>query len=89
MIKKIISGGQTGADHAALDVATQFKIPHGGWIPKGRKAEDGPLSGKYNLQKMSTCSYPARKKKNVLDSDGTFIFTHGKLTGGSTLTQKL
>ena len=43
MIKKIISGGHTGAARAALDVATQFKLPHGGWIPKGRKAEDGPL----------------------------------------------
>ena len=89
MIKKIISGGQTGADRAALDVATQFKIPHVGRIPKGRKAEDGPLSDKYKLPEIPTCSYPARTEKNVLDSDGTFIFTHGKLTGGSTLTQKL
>jgi hypothetical protein len=43
MIKKIISGGQTGADRAALDVALKFGIPHGGWIPKGRKTEDGTL----------------------------------------------
>ena len=44
MIKKIFSGEQTGADRAALDVAIKFNIPHGGWIPKGRIAEDGPLS---------------------------------------------
>jgi len=47
MIKKIISGGQTGADRAALDVAIKLNIPHGGWIPKGRLAEDGPLPDKY------------------------------------------
>jgi len=49
MIKKIISGGRTGADRAALDVAIKFNIPHGGWIPKGRIAEDGPLPDKYQL----------------------------------------
>jgi hypothetical protein len=50
MIKKIFSGGQTGSDRAALDVAIQFNIPHGGWIPKGRKTEDGPLPDKYQLK---------------------------------------
>lgn len=64
MIKKLISGGQTGADRAALDVAIPFKTPHGGWIPKGRKAEDGPLSDKYQLQEMSTGSYPKRTEPN-------------------------
>lgn len=87
MIKKIISGGQTGADRAALDVAIRQFIPHGGWIPKGRKAEDGPVPDKYNLREMPTSSYPKRSEKNVLDSDGTLILTHGKLTGGSKLTQ--
>ena len=89
MIKKIISGGQTGADRAALDVALKFGIPHGGWIPKGRKTEDGTLPDRYDLQDMPTASYPARTEKNVQDSDGTVIFSHGKLTGGSKLTQKL
>ena len=55
-IKKIISGGQTGADRAALDVAIELGIPHGGWIPKGRKAEDGVLPDKYQLQEMPTAS---------------------------------
>ena len=56
MIKKIISGGQTGADRAALDTAINLCIPHGGWIPKGRKAEDGSLSDKYELQELPTDS---------------------------------
>jgi hypothetical protein len=53
MLTKIISGGQTGADRAALDIAIELKIPHDGWIPKGRKAEDGILPDKYQLQEMA------------------------------------
>jgi len=89
MIEIIISGGQTGADQAALDAAIEKGIPHGGWIPKGRVTEDGPLPSKYKLIEMSTKSYPARTKKNILESDGTLIFSHGKLTGGSAYTRKL
>ena len=83
MISKIISGGQTGADRAALDVAIELGIPHGGWIPKGRKTEAGPLSAKYRLQEMPTSDYPKRTEQNVIDSDGTMIVCHGPLTGGS------
>ena len=89
MIKKIISGGQTGADRAALDVAIKLSIPHGGWIPKGRKTEDGTLSEKYKLKEMTTASYPKRTEQNVIDSDGTLIFARGKLTGGTDLTRKM
>jgi hypothetical protein len=89
MIKKIISGGQTGADQAALDFAIDHDIPHGGWIPKGRKTEDGILPDKYHLDEMPTASYPKRTEKNILDSDGTVIFSRGNLTGGSALTRKL
>lgn len=88
-IKKIISGGQTGADQAALDVAIEAGIPHGGWIPKGRRTEDGPLPDKYRLHEMRTGNYEDRTEKNVLDSDGTLIFSHGPLTGGSALTREL
>jgi hypothetical protein len=88
MIKMIISGGQTGADQAGLDAAIKNIIPHGGAIPKGRMTEDGVLPDKYNLKEMATKSYPKRTEKNLMDSDGTAIFTHGKLTGGSLLTQK-
>lgn len=89
MISKIISGGQTGADQAALDAAIKLGFPHGGSIPKGRLTEDGPLPEKYNLVEMSTEDYFARTEKNVLDSDGTLILSHGELTGGSKLTEKL
>ena len=88
MIKKIISGGQTGADQAGLDVAIELGIPHGGWIPKGRKTEKGILPAKYKLTEMNSTSYPKRTEKNVLDSNGTVIFTTGSLTGGSALTRQ-
>jgi hypothetical protein len=89
MIKKIISGGQTGADRAALDIAIKFNIPHGGCIPKGRIAKDGPLPDKYQLQEMPTSSYPKRTEQNVIDSDGTLIFSRGAPTGGTDYTRKM
>jgi hypothetical protein len=89
MLKKIISGGQTGADRAALDAAINVGLSHGGWIPKGRLTEHGPLPEKYNLQEMPTASYPKRTEQNVIDSDGTLIMSQGNLTGGSLLTQEL
>jgi len=89
MIEKIISGGQTGADQAALDAAIELDIPHGGWIPKGRITENGPLPSKYDLAEMPTTSYPARTQKNILESDGTLILSHGKLTGGSAYTREI
>lgn len=82
MIKRIISGGQTGADRAALDAAIHCNINHGGTVPKGRKAEDGEVPLWYHMDELSTTSYPARTEKNILDSDGTLIVSHGRLTGG-------
>jgi len=89
MLEKIISGGQTGADRAALDFAIKHKIPHGGWVPKGRLAEDGPVPAKYKLTEMTTDSYQERTEQNVIDSDGTVIISRGKLTGGSAYTLKM
>jgi len=89
MLKKIISGGQTGADQAALDVAINMGIPHGGWIPKGRLTENGPLEDKYLLQEMDTANYHHRTEQNVVDSDGTLIISHGALTGGSEYTRQM
>ena len=89
MIKKIISGGQTGADRAALDVAIKLGIPHGGWIPKGRLAENGMIPAEYKLQEMPTDSYAARTEQNVIDSDGTLIIARGKLSGGSDYTREM
>ena len=87
-ISKIISGGQTGADRAALDAAIACGVPHGGWCPKGRRSEDGLIPAKYNLTEMETESYSTRTRANVADSDATLIFSHGPLTGGSLLTQQ-
>jgi hypothetical protein len=89
MVKKIISGGQTGADRAALDVAIKLGIPHGGWIPKGRITENGVLEEKYQLNDMETTNYNKRTEQNVIDSNGTLIISHGKLTGGSDYTREM
>jgi len=89
MIIKIISGGQTGADQAALDVALDLGIPHGGWIPRGRLTEKGPLDEKYQLQEMDTAGYNKRTEQNVIDSSGTLIISHGPLTGGSEFTREM
>lgn len=86
MIKRIISGGQTGADRAALDFAIDKGIPHGGWVPIGRLAEDGQIPDRYHLSEMNTKSYPKRTEQNVKDSDGTLIISHGLISGGSRYT---
>jgi hypothetical protein len=88
-IVKIISGGQTGADRAALDVAIELGIPHGGWCPKGRRAEDGVIPDCYQLQETDSPEYDVRTEANVLASDLTLIFSRGPLTGGSLLTEQL
>jgi hypothetical protein len=64
-------------------------IPYGGWVPKGRIAEDGPISDKYQLKEMPTDSYSARTERNVIDSDGTLIIARGKLSGGTDYTRKM
>lgn len=72
---KILSGGQTGADRAALDWALAHGIPHGGWCPKGRLAEDGTIPLRYLLHETETADYKERTAKNVLYSHGTVIFS--------------
>ena len=89
MVKKIISGGQIGAEQAALDVAIKLGIPHGGWIQKGRKTQSGTLPDKYKLKEMPTASYIKRIEQNVINSDGTLIISHGRLTGGSDHSRKM
>jgi ADP-ribose pyrophosphatase YjhB (NUDIX family) len=89
-LMRITSGGQTGADRAALDFAIAHGLPHGGWCPKGRLAEDGIIPERYQLSEMPTSDYPARTVKNVQDSDGTVIISIAPvLTGGSLLTLEL
>ena len=85
-IFRIVSGGQTGADRAALDAAIERGVPCGGWCPRGRLAEDGPLSIRYPLQETPLSDYAQRTEWNVRDSDGTLLLTPGKPTGGTRLT---
>ena len=90
VINKIISGGQTGADRAALDVAINHGIPCGGWCPKGRKAEDGKIPDRYPLCETDTDSYRERTQKNILDSDGTLILCpEEKMDAGTQITYQL
>ena len=84
---KIVSGGQTGADRTALDWAMAHNVPCGGWCPKRRKAEDGPIDPKYPLKETPSASYLQRTEWNVRDSDATVLFSiEPALTGGSLKT---
>lgn len=86
-LTKIISGGQTGVDRAALDAAIFCDFSYGGSIPKGRRAEDGVIDLKYKLlQELDTPDYMTRTEKNVLDSDATLIINKGILEGGTAQT---
>jgi hypothetical protein len=86
MIMKVISGGQTGVDRAALDVAMECGIPVGGWCPRGRLAEDGQIPDRYPLIETTVEIYAVRTEWNVRDSDATLIITRGAPTGGTALT---
>jgi hypothetical protein len=86
---EIVSGGQTGVDRAALDVALALGLPCGGWCPRGRRTEDGPLPARYPLRETPSASYPERTEWNVRDSDGTLVLHRGRLRGGTALTVRL
>jgi Circularly permutated YpsA SLOG family len=86
LLAKIISGGQTGVDRAALDVAQELGIPCGGWCPKGRRAEDGTIAAKYPLTETPSEKYPQRTEWNVREADGTLVLTRGQPQGGTALT---
>jgi hypothetical protein len=85
-VAKIISGGQTSADRGGLDAAIELGIPHGGWCPKGRKAEDGVIPACYRLVETNSAGHVARTEQNVIDSHCTVVFTFGRPTGGSKKT---
>lgn len=87
-IEKIVSGGQTGVDRAALDFALERGIPCGGWCPRDRAADDGRIPDRYPLQEV-TGGYRVRTEKNVVDSDATLILIVDKLSGGTLLTRNL
>jgi len=87
VLEKLVSGGQTGADRAALDVALAHGLRIGGWVPKGRAAEDGRIPARYvGLVETESADPAVRTARNVRDSDATLIVSHGPLAGGSLLT---
>jgi hypothetical protein len=87
--KLILSGGQTGVDRAALDVAIELEIAHGGWCPRGRLAEDGRIDSKYQLTETIESTYPARTRQNIIDSDATLILRGNHISRGTALTIRL
>jgi putative molybdenum carrier protein len=87
VLEKIVSGGQTGPDRAALDFARARGMPHAGWCPLGRWAEDGPIDSGYLLTETPESDPQQRTEWNVRDSDGTVIFSiAARLSGGSKRT---
>lgn len=88
-LKKIVSGGQTGVDRAALDAALALGIAIGGWCPKGRRAEDGIIPARYPLTETTSDDYKERTELNVRDSDATLIIKQGWTTPGTSLTIRL
>ena len=88
-VHKIISGGQTGVDRAALDAAIELGITCGGRCPKGRASEEGPIPERYPLTETPSADPAQRTEWNVRDADATLIIAQGKLTGGAARTQRL
>lgn len=86
---RIVSGGQTGADRAALDAAMALGIPCGGWCPRGRLAEDGTIDPRYPLTECDSPDPDTRTRLNVRDSDATLILARGELSGGTELTREV
>jgi hypothetical protein len=89
MVRKVVSGGQTGVDRAALDAAIYLEIEHGGWCPAGRLAEDGRIPMSYRLTETDSADYAERTERNVVDSDGTLILYLREISGGSLLTERM
>jgi hypothetical protein len=87
--EKVVSGGQTGVDRAALDVALELGLACGGWCPKGRLAEDGRIPDRYPMNETPSDDYPQRTEWNARDSDGTLILYRDTLSGGSAFTARV
>jgi len=89
VLSKIVSGGQTGVDQAALVAAIALGVDHGGWCPAGRRSERGRIPAVFRLTETFERNYTVRTEKNVIDSDATMILFRNELTGGTLLTERL
>ena len=87
--QRIVSGGQTGVDRAALDFAIAHDIPHGGYCPKGRRAEDGVIPSRYELTETDSEGYRQRTRRNIEGSDATLVLNLGEIEGGSLETVRI
>lgn len=86
-LSKIVTGGQTGVDQGALQACQWIDFPYGGWVPKGRLTEAGPLPAIYKgMQEHPSADYLKRTEANVVDSDATLVLCHGKPEGGTLQT---
>jgi 2-succinyl-6-hydroxy-2,4-cyclohexadiene-1-carboxylate synthase len=88
-VQKLVSGGQTGADRGALDAAMALGLGHGGWCPRGRRADDGVIPTRYALVETAARDHAVRTEMNVIDSNATLIVSRGPLAGGSALAARL
>lgn len=88
-IEKLVSGGQTGVDLAALDVALELGILCGGWCPKGRWSEAGTIAATYPLKETPSEDVAQRTEWNARDSDGTLVILEGEPVGGTLLTVEM
>jgi hypothetical protein len=88
-ITEIVSGGQTGVDRGALDAARDLGIPHRGYCPRGRRAEDGRIPDRYSMVESESRDYAVRTELNVRGSDATLVLCHGSPHGGTALTLRL
>lgn len=88
-VERIVSGGQTGVDRGALEAAIVLGIPHGGWCPLARRAEDGRIPERYQLTQTGSAEYSVRTGQNVRESDATLILCRGPISGGTDLARRL
>ena len=88
-LEKVISGGQTGVDRAALDVALELQLPCGGRCPRGRRAEDGPIPDRYPLEETESAAYIERTRLNLADADATLVLTFGRIDRGTRATIRI
>ena len=92
LLQRVISGGQTGADRAALTAAKAANITTGGWMPKGFRAQDGPcpeFAALYGVREHTSDRYPPRTALNVKESDATLRFATEWDSPGEVLTQRM